>query len=268
MIHYVYVNDAVRDLFREHKVFVQDNLKFDQFRGALRFDDDLRIEPHVEMIGTGYARLWSMGTSSYGNGVELPESTQVGRFTCLAGGIKVFPEAEHYLSERFSTSLITVQDKNGNRGNATLDHYGYIPVSTGFERNKGFEPALDQTKKQPIVIGNDVWIGSEVKIKPGVHIGNGAIIGLGAIVSEDVPAYTIVGGNPAVARRKRFSDDIIERLERLAWWDYPYWEFAGIKGNMSIEDFLTQVENLVQDGKIQPYRPEPLTAKLLLEAAD
>jgi len=48
-----------------------------------------------------------------------------------------------------------------------------------------------------VTIGDDVWIGTRVIILPGVTIGNGAIIGAGAIVTKDVPAYAIVGGNPA-----------------------------------------------------------------------
>ena len=53
------------------------------------------------------------------------------------------------------------------------------------------------SEEKPVIIGDDVWIGGRVTILPGVHVGNGAIIGAGAVVTKDVPAYAIVGGNPA-----------------------------------------------------------------------
>jgi maltose O-acetyltransferase len=49
----------------------------------------------------------------------------------------------------------------------------------------------------PVVIGDDVWIGARALILPGVRIGNRAIIGAGSVVTKDVPANTMVAGNPA-----------------------------------------------------------------------
>lgn len=75
--------------------------------------------------------------------------------------------------------------------------------------------------KGDIVIGNDVWIGYEAVILSGVTIGNGAVIGTRAVVTKDVAPYTIVGGVPARPIRKRFPDDIIQRLQALEWWNWP-----------------------------------------------
>lgn len=49
----------------------------------------------------------------------------------------------------------------------------------------------------PVKIGSNVWIGEQVCILPGVTIGDGAIVGAGSIVTKNVPACSIVAGNPA-----------------------------------------------------------------------
>jgi virginiamycin A acetyltransferase len=56
---------------------------------------------------------------------------------------------------------------------------------------------------------------------PGADLGNGVIVGAGAVVSGRVPDYAIVAGNPAKIIRRRFSEDTIQRLVTLAWWDWP-----------------------------------------------
>ena len=50
---------------------------------------------------------------------------------------------------------------------------------------------------EPVIIEDDVWIGAHTIILPGRKIGKGSIVGAGSVVTNDVPAYTIVGGNPA-----------------------------------------------------------------------
>ncbi|MDD6833249.1 MAG: sugar O-acetyltransferase [bacterium] len=58
-------------------------------------------------------------------------------------------------------------------------------------RNAGLEYSL------PITVGNDVWFGGGVTVVPGVSIGDGAVIAAGSVVVHDVPAHTLVAGNPA-----------------------------------------------------------------------
>ena len=83
--------------------------------------------------------------------------------------------------------------------------------------------------KGDIVIGNDVWIGHNATIMAGVTIGDGAIIATNATVIKDVAPYSIVGGNPAVQIKKRFSQPVIDKLLQLKWWD---WDIRKITANV------------------------------------
>ncbi len=60
-------------------------------------------------------------------------------------------------------------------------------------------PPLERelVSKGPIVIGDKVWIGDKVTILSGVTIGNNAVIAANAVVTKNVPAYSVVAGNPA-----------------------------------------------------------------------
>ncbi|WP_166419605.1 Vat family streptogramin A O-acetyltransferase [Pseudoalteromonas sp. Z1A8] len=69
-------------------------------------------------------------------------------------------------------------------------------------------------------IGHDVWIGYNATIMPGVKIGSGAIIASKSVVTTDVPAYSVVGGNPAKVIKTRFDDKTINALLDIAWWDW------------------------------------------------
>ncbi len=96
-----------------------------------------------------------------------------------------------------------------------------------------------------VAIGHDVWIGHGAVILPGRTIGTGAVVAAGAIVTRDVPEYTIVAGNPARIIRRRFPDQIPERLKALAWWD---WNHEALRlalpdfRTLSVEAFLEKYE--------------------------
>lgn len=64
---------------------------------------------------------------------------------------------------------------------------------------------------KPVKIDDFVWIGINVLILPGVSIGEGAVIGAGSVVTKDVPAFAIVGGNPARVLKMRDQ----QKFERL-----------------------------------------------------
>jgi virginiamycin A acetyltransferase len=77
----------------------------------------------------------------------------------------------------------------------------------------------------------------------GVTIGNGAIIGAGSTVTKDVPPFAIVAGNPGKIVKYRFTEEQIEKLLQIAWWD---WEEEKIKSNAilmwssNIDDFINK----------------------------
>ena len=109
-----------------------------------------------------------------------------------------------------------------NSANHTLKSLSTYPFPLFFEEweldRKNVTRSWDN--KGDIVIGNDVWIGYEAIILSGVTIGDGAIIASRAVVTEDVLPYTIVGGVPAKAIRKRFSEQTISHLLKIKWWDW------------------------------------------------
>lgn len=64
------------------------------------------------------------------------------------------------------------------------------------DRKKGFKD-WKHVGMAPVIIGNDVWIAPKCIILKGVSIGDAAVIAAGSVVTKDVPARTIVAGNPA-----------------------------------------------------------------------
>ena len=60
----------------------------------------------------------------------------------------------------------------------------------------------------PVTIGSNVWIGRQAIVLPGVAIGDHAVVAAGAVVTRDVPARTLVAGNPArPVRELQAADD-------------------------------------------------------------
>jgi len=125
---------------------------------------------------------------------------------------------------------------------ATLHHFTYRANSywPDAEDEQSF---FEWRRDNRVTIGHDVWIGHGATVLPGVTVGNGAVIGAGAVVSKDVAPYTIVGGVPAKLIRERFTKEVGERMDKLAWWD---WDHARLRTALddfralSAEDFLAR----------------------------
>lgn len=88
-----------------------------------------------------------------------------------------------------------------------------------------YNPALGYVEKLLItrtktIIENDVWVGQNVIILPSVSkIENGAVIGAGSVVTENVPPFAVVVGNPAKIIKYRFSQETIKKITQSAWWE-------------------------------------------------
>lgn len=76
---------------------------------------------------------------------------------------------------------------------------------------------VEEVVKEPVEIGDYVFIGPRAIILPGVKIGKGAIVGAGAVVTKDVAEFSIVGGVPAKVIAERNLKDPKYKLGRAAW---------------------------------------------------
>lgn len=93
------------------------------------------------------------------------------------------------------------------------------------------------------IIGSDVWTGHNVNIMAGVNVGHGAVIAAGSVVTHDVPPYAIVAGVPAKIMRFRFSENIIERLLKVRWWDMELCHLSGLNFR-DVEGILPRLEDM------------------------
>jgi len=88
-----------------------------------------------------------------------------------------------------------------NSDEHTYSHVG----KTIWESPKGY--------KYKIIVNNDVWIGHGAILLAPLCVGQGAIIAAGSVVTKNVPAYSIVGGNPAKLIKMRFTESEIRAHE-------------------------------------------------------
>ncbi len=152
-------------------------------------------------IGDNTFFAGKIGRASY-IGDQCHIVADIGRYSCIA------------------SRVITVRGSHPTRQWVSIHPAFYSTNSqcglTFVKNDKYFE------KRDPIIIGNDVWIGDSAVLIDGITIGDGAIIAAGAVVTKNVMPYSIVGGVPAKVIRHRFEDEsVINRLEDFKWWNQP-----------------------------------------------
>lgn len=175
--------------------------------GQRRVPLDLKFEPPCGIKSCNLERYVKIGAYSYAVSGYL-FAVNIGRYCSFGENVQI--GRQDHPTNWLSTSPFTymksgdILSSSSNFTNVTLTD---IP-------NYGEAPTHLKTTN----IGNDVWIGHGAFIKPGLTIGTGAIIAAYAVVVKDVPAYAIVGGNPAKVLKYRFDEDTINKLLKSEWW--------------------------------------------------
>ncbi|MCF2856975.1 Vat family streptogramin A O-acetyltransferase [Pseudoalteromonas sp. SMS1] len=130
----------------------------------------------------------------------IGDKLKIGKFCAIATGVKFIMNGANHQMSGFST-------------------YPFYIFGNGWE--KATPQAGELPYKGDTEVGHDVWIGYKATIMAGIKVGNGAIIASKSVVTQDVPPYSIVGGNPAKVIRMRFEQPVIDTLLNIAWWDWP-----------------------------------------------
>ncbi len=150
------------------------------------------IAPDVK-LGKG-VRIFSF-TNLYG--CEIGDETKVGTFVEIQKGAKIGRRCK-ISSHTFICEGVTIEDEVFIGHNVTFTN-DLFPRST----NPGGQLQTEQDWKCLAThVKRGASIGSSVTLLCGITVGERAIIGAGSVVTKDVPADTIVAGNPARILRK------------------------------------------------------------------
>jgi Acetyltransferase (isoleucine patch superfamily) len=88
-------------------------------------------------------------------------------------------------------------------------------------------------------------LGKNVIITNGSNIGNGVIAAACAVITKDVPDYAVVAGIPARIMKYRYSSAQIDKLNKIAWWDWSD-ETIRLCYNDFYEDIETFIKNIIR----------------------
>lgn len=135
------------------------------------------------------------------------EKVKVGRFTYGPLNVKSFGENDEFL-EIGDFCSIAEGAKFILGGEHNFNTFSTYPFRRMMIDNN-YSEAISKGK---ITVEDDVWIGTNVLILSGVKISKGTVIAAGSVVTKSTESYSVVGGVPAKLIKRRFSDDIIQRL--------------------------------------------------------
>ncbi|WP_459129084.1 LbetaH domain-containing protein [Guggenheimella bovis] len=169
------------------------------------------IAESAEIVNSSLGEYIQVGADNFYDRVVLGDFSYTGE-RCILQNVVI---------KKFSNiaAHVRIGPTNHPMTGACLHHIVYRRSYYGLgEDDKDF---FDRRHSRVTTIGNDTWIGHGAIIMPEVTIGDGAIVGSGSVVTKDVEPFSIVVGNPAKFLRYRFSEDIREALQSIAWWDWP-----------------------------------------------
>ena len=146
----------------------------------VKLGKDVEIFAFVNLYGCAIGDNTRIGTF-----VEIQKNAYIGRNCKIS-------------SHTFICEGVTVEDDVFIGHNVTFINDMY-PRSTA---PGGVLQTEADWKVVPTFIRKGASVGSSSTILAGVTVGEGAIVGAGAVVTKDVPAWTIVAGNPARVLRK------------------------------------------------------------------
>lgn len=159
----------------------------------LRFDNKIENRKYVEigemgLINAHFIFESERGFVKIGNNVHIGGAMFISRSSIvieddvtMAWGITIYDHDSH--------SVVWDYRKNDNK--QCYDDY------EKYAGNNIVNKDWNNVISKPIRICSKVWIGFDVLILKGVTIGEGAVVGAKSVVTKDVPAWTVVAGNPA-----------------------------------------------------------------------
>jgi acetyltransferase-like isoleucine patch superfamily enzyme len=129
-------------------------------------------------------------------GCEIGDETKIGTFVEIQKGARIGRRVK-VSSHTFICEGVTIEDEAfiGHGVTFTNDLYPRATTPSGALQGDA------DWKVIPTVVRRGASIGSGSTILCGIEIGEGAIVGAGSVVTKDVPAGTIVAGNPAKVLR-------------------------------------------------------------------
>jgi phosphonate metabolism protein (transferase hexapeptide repeat family) len=168
-------------------------------------------------------------------GTTLIESS-IDDYSYTAGNVQVvYSKIGKFCSIANST---VINPGNHPQWRVTQHHCTYRRKQYGFDTVDDDE-FFNWRRSYKCTLGHDIWIGHGAIILAGVNIGTGSVIGAGSVVTKDVPPYSVAVGVPAKVIKKRFPDDVIEKLMNIEWWNWTREQLeAGFKDLFDMEKFI------------------------------